>query len=390
VRKTYEELNSIKEKYGVDTLYSWSRYHKYKTSPYEYFLSYVVYPKVKPDRDDSIYGASGGFAHDILERFYKKEITYDELAAEFDDAATTLEVADLKFDRINEEKNATIKEKYMANLKHFFKNHKPITAKVDLERFIIIKVGKYVFQGYIDLTKKDEKGNFIIQDWKSSSIYKGEKAIGEAGQLILYAEGLRQLGVPLDKIKICWNFLKYVNVTTELKNGKNNIRQMERSLIGDSLKSNAKTWLKHFGYNDDEINDYIESLIMSNDIKCLPKEVQEKYMIDDCYVFVDLTQHMIDGLKENIIETLDEICDKEKQYETTKDETLFFDTDESVDKQSYYFANLCGYSANLHKPYKMYLERLDAKKNGTDMFNGVGSELNNEDGDDDLVWLNSL
>jgi RecB family exonuclease len=389
MRKTYEELNSIKDKYGVDTLWSWSRYHKYKTSQYEYFLSYVANPKVKPDRDDSIYGASGGFAHDILEKFYKEEITYDELDTEFDNATITLEVADLKFDRSNEEKNDQIKEKYMANLKHFFKNHNPITVKVDLERFITIKVGKYLFQGYIDITKKDLDGNFIIQDWKTSSIYKGEKAIGEAGQLILYAEGLRQLGIPLEKIKICWNFLKYVNVTTELKNGKNNIRQIERCKIGESLKANAKTWIKYFGYSDEEIDDYIELLITTNDIKCLPKEVQEKYTIDDCYVFVDLTQDMIDGLKEDIIKTLDEICDNEEQYKTTKDESLFYDSDESVEKQSYYFANLCGYSANLHKPYKKYLEKLDAKKNGADMFGGVGSDLNGNEVDD-LDWLNSL
>lgn len=389
MRLTNVELNNIKDKYEVDTLYSWSRYHKYKTSPYEYFLSYVVYPKVKPDRDDSIYGASGGFAHDILEKLYRNEIKYEDLASEFDDVATTLEVADLKFDRSNEEKNSQIKNKYMANLKHFFKNHNQIKTKVDLERFIVIKVGKYIFQGYIDLVRKDEDGNYIIQDWKTSSLYKGEKAIGEAGQLILYAEGLRQLGIPLEKIKICWNFLKYVNVTTELKNGKNNIRQIERSLIGENLKSNVKTWLKHFGYNEDQINDYIESLIMSNDIKFLPKEIQDKYIIDDCYVFVNLTKDMIDELKKDIIKTLDEICDKEKQYKTNKDESLFFDKDESVEKQSYYFANLCGYSANLHKPYKKYLEKLEAKKNGTDIFSDIGSGLNDNEVDE-MEWLNSL
>ena len=384
MRKTREELNELCKKYGVKTLYSWSRYKKYKTSPYEYYLSYVS--DKKPDREDSIYGASGGYAHEILEKFYNKEIKYNDLIEEFEDAWSVLGIADLKFDRTDEEKDSKIRKKYVANLRHFFKNHKPIKAKIDLERFIIIKVGEYIFQGYIDAVRRDDNGNFIIQDWKTSSIYKGEKSISESGQLILYAEGLIQLGVPLEKIKICWDFLKYCNVTTQLKNGKTNIRQIERCKIGESLKANAKMWLKALGY-EDEMDDYIEQLLETNSIECLPKDVQDKYVFDDCYVFVDLTQDMIDNLKQDIIETIQEILIKEKEYETLKDDSIFFDSDESVEKQSYYFANLCGWSSNLHKPYKKYLEKLENKKNGNDVFSGLGSDLDNND---DLAWLNEL
>ena len=384
MRKTSEELNELCKRYNVDRLWSWSRYKKYKTSPYEYYLSYIS--EKEPDRENSIYGASGGYAHEILEKYYSKEIVYNDLIKEFEDAWSVLGIAELKFDRTNEEKDNKIREKYVANLRHFFKNHKVIESKIDLERFIIIKVGNYVFQGYIDATRKDEDDYFIIQDWKSSSIYKGEKLISEAGQLILYAEGLVQLGIPLDKIKICWNFLKYSNVTTQLKNGKTNIRQIERCKIGESLKANAKMWLKELGYTD-EIDDYIDQLLITNSINCLPKDVQDKYVFDDCYVFVDLTQDMIDDLKQDIIDTIEEILVKEKEYETMKDDSIFFDSDESVDKQSYYFANLCGWSANLHKPYKMYLERLENKKNGNDVFGGLGSDLDNND---DLAWLNEL
>ena len=51
--------------------------------------------------------------------------------------------------------------------------------------------------------------------------------------------------------------------------------------------------------------------------------------------------------------------------------------------------------------YKAYLEKLDAMKNGTNMFNGVGSEsedevstttkvINNNKDDVDLSWLDNL
>ena len=51
---------------------------------------------------------------------------------------------------------------------------------------------------------------------------------------------------------------------------------------------------------------------------------------------------------------------------------------ENVTKtNSYYFANLCGYSPKLHKPYGEYLEKLKKKE-----------ELNQEDVD--LSWMDGL
>ena len=58
-------------------------------------------------------------------------------------------------------------------------------------------------------------------DWKTSTRYSGKKIDQESGQLLIYAEGIRQaLGVPLEDIICEWNFLKYVTVTYEQKNGK--------------------------------------------------------------------------------------------------------------------------------------------------------------------------
>ena len=225
--------------------------------------------------------------------------------------------------------------------------------------------------------------NTNIIDFKTSTIYRGKKALSESGQLVLYAEGLHQLGVPLEKIKIGWNFLKYVEISIQQANGKINKRQIERCKIGSSLKANAKMWLKKTGY-EDEIDYYINLLEQTNDIKSLPEEVQEKYEVNDCYVYVDLTQVMIDDLKQEITETLDEIMKKENQYKATNDDSIFFDSEESVKAQSYYFANLCGYSSLLHKPYKRFLEGLEKKKD-----NNVFLHDKKED-ELDLSWLDEL
>ena len=76
-RKTHDELEKIKQKYGVDELYSWSRYNTYKQSKYEYFLKYIQ--KIKEDKMDQVYTFAGSLFHEILEKFYRKEIKFEDM-----------------------------------------------------------------------------------------------------------------------------------------------------------------------------------------------------------------------------------------------------------------------------------------------------------------------
>lgn len=403
-RLTNEELENVKKKYNVSTLYSWSKINCFMTSPYEYFLKYVLHKK--EDVDNCAYAPLGGIAHSIIERFYGDEIKYEDMIKEFDDGWTTaIDVADLKFDRNDEIKNDNIKGKYRDNLDHFFRNHTVIDSKVMLEKFIATKINSFVLQGYIDAIYKDNDGYYHIIDWKTSTKYSGKTAEEKCGQLVVYAIGLSQMGVPMDKIKICWNFLKYVSIQYQQKNGAVKIREVERHKIGESLQSNAKVWLKEFGYAD-QMDEYLKLLLDTNNIDVLPEEVQEKYVISDCYVYVDLTQKLIDKWTAEIIDAIKDICLREKDYRENGSENAFWDTDESVKSQSYYFATLCGYSANLHKPYKEYLEKLDAQKNGSDLFGGVGSNVDDygftsvpvtgsakaktSNDEPDLSWLDDL
>ena len=391
-RLTYEQLQAIMKKEGVDRIWSWSKINCFHTSPYEYYLKYIK--KAKEDRANSIYVTTGGLAHDILEKFYTNQIKYEDMLDQFEDGWTVaVDIADLKFDRSDEEKNESIKNKYYENLIHFFKNHTVLKNKPIIEQFVKIKIDGNLLQGYIDCAFKDEDGNVHIEDFKTSSIYKGAKAENECGQLVMYAIGLNQQGIPMDKIKICWNFLKYVTIQYQQKNGTVKTREVERYKIGESLQSNAKTWLKHFGYEPDK---YLMKLLDTNDIECLPEEVREKYVISDCLVYVDLTDKLINKWIDYVSTTIKDIELREGDYKETHSDMCFWDSDESVKAQSYYFSNLCGYSPNLHKPYKAYLDRLEASQNGTDMFSGLfGSESSNkitvdENGEADLSWLDSL
>ena len=393
-RLTGEQLEALMKKEGVDRIWSWSKINCFHTSPYEYYLKYIK--KAREDRADSIYTTTGGLAHDILEKYYTSQIAYEKMLDEFEDGwIVAADIANLKFDRADEDRNEKIKDKYYENLVHFFSNHTILKYKPTIEQFVKVKIDGNLFQGYIDIAFKDDEECIVIQDWKTSSIYKGAKAENESGQLVLYAIGLNQQGIPMDKIKIRWNFLKYVTIQYQQKNGAVKTRESERCKIGESLQANAKTWLNHFGYKPD---DYLKELLDTNSIDCLPEEVREKYIISDCYVYVDLTDKLINKWTEHVSTVIKDIELREKDYEETHSDACFWDTDESVKEQSYYFANLCSYSRNLHKPYDEYCKRLESSQSNNDMFGGLlgdsvsssSKDINNKSSEVDLSWLDNI
>lgn len=399
-RLSKEELDKIKKKYGVSRIFSWSRVNTYMTSKYEYYLKYVKH--VKEDRTDCGYAPLGSIAHDTLDAFYEGDISYEDMIDQFEDGwLTAIDIADLKLDRNDEEHDASIKAKYKEDLQIFFKNHIKYEHKLLIEKPVIAQVGDNVFVGYIDALFKDDNGCYNIIDFKTSSMYKGKTLEEHSGQLTIYGLGLVQAGIPLDKVKICFNFLKYCNVQYHQKNGAVKERQVERYKLGDSLKTNVKMWLKADGYSEDEIDDYLKLLIDTNTIDVLPDDVRNKYVITDCHVFIPFTQELIDKWTDTIVSTIQDINMREKDYEETKSDAAFWDSEEDVKAQSYYFSTLMGYSANLHKPYKEYLDKLEAQKNGSDMFDGLLGDskndvvtsqdiCNNNTDEVDLSWLDEL
>lgn len=393
IRKTRDELNELCKKLNVDILDSWSKYHCYKQDKWEAFLKYVLHKK--EDRTNGIYAVSGGYCHDIIEKLYSGEIEYKDMINMYEDSLLTMNIAELKYDRNDAEKNEKIANKYESCIRHFFKNHNVIKQPHRIEHFITIRItDDIVLQGYIDFlfTEKytDENGNektrIRIVDWKTSTRYSGKKIDSECGQLVIYAEGIRQvLDIPLEDIICEWNFLKYVTVTYEQKNGKKKDRYIERNVIGESLVNTAKMWLKEFGYEDD-MESYIDKMILDNTIDCLPKEVRDKFEIKDCYVQVPLSEEKIDELKSDIADTIHEFRDKEKEYKETKDEMLFWQ--DVTDEDAFRLATLSGYSRALHKPYDAYLKDQDMFKNNTD--EDLDNIENNTEEDDLLSFLDSL
>lgn len=396
MRLTSEELQKVKEKYGVTELYSWSKVNTFMTSPYEFYLQYIL--RKKPDVDNCAYAPMGGICHSIIEDYYSNKIKYEDMISNFEDGwITAIEIANLFFDRNDETKNNNIKNKYREDLTCFFKNHKPIKNKVELERFLSAKIGDYVLQGYADAITKDEDENFVIIDWKTSTKYSAKALEEHSGQLTVYAISLMQLGVPLNKIRCAFNFLKYCTVEYEQANGAVKTRDIERFELGNKLQSNLKVWLKKLGYTD-KMDDYLKMVIDTNSLNCLPEDVQAKYKISDCYCYIDLNEKLVEKWTNEIITTIKDIELRRADWEETKSDKVWWDTDESVKAQSYYFSTLCGFSANIHKPYAEYLSKLEASQNGQDMFGGLlgtpttttSKVIDNKNSELDLSWLDNI
>lgn len=381
MRKQFEEVQLIANKLDCDEIYSWSKYNQYKGDTYTFFLKYIL--KIPEDRHDSIYGVFGNASHDILEKYYNKEISYADMIEIFEEKLFEFTIGGLKYDRSDEEKNKKIGNKYEACMRHFFKNHQPIPYNLKCEQFVPIKINNILIQSYIDaihMEKRNEKDILVITDWKTSSIYKGKKIEKERGQLLLYSYGIHQkLNIPMDQIVARWAFLKYVEVECMQANGKVKSRIIERNDIGNSLSSNAKMWLKKSDnkFSEDDIDNYLDKMSIHNSIEHLPKDIQEKFVIKDCYVEISLDDESVQELIKDIIKTVEEIKIKQIEYKKTLNNKIWWQ--DVTDTESYFLANLNGFSAKIHAPYKAYLDAMGMFKN-----------TDNKVDEDDNSWLKDL
>lgn len=356
-----KELDAIKASNNVQKLWSWSRLKTAKDDKYSYFLKYVVF--AEPDRTDSIYGMMGGFVHDLTEQMQLGQITNQDALAQYEDKALELSIMDYKFNRTEEDRNDSIGEKYHFSNKHFLERFKPFEGhNVRCEEFIQIKLGAQMCIGYVDFSREilNDDGTLEaleILDWKTSSLYIGKKAEKEKGQLLLYAHGKTQQGYPLEKIRAGWNFTKYCKLKIMQKNGKIRESNALRFEIGSKLASSVKSWMKDkstANYEDYEIEGCIEELERTNDLDILPAEIREKFSIEDCIVYVSITEDEIDELVESLRQEIFTVTKLEAEYEKTKDDKIFWS--EVNSENEYFFSNISEFSRKLHKPYDEWLK----------------------------------
>lgn len=362
-RKSREEMNAIKEKYSAMNTWSWSRYNSSLTDLYGYLLHYILH--IDEDQISSIYGSLGGCVHELLEQLHEGTITREEAIEKYKDTAMELEILGQAFSRTDENQNDNIGRKYHLSNLHFLENYVLREGEnAKLEEFITINISKQLFIGYVDYMY--EKDGFLqIEDFKTSSIYTGEKILKEEGQLLLYSLGMIQQGWDIDKLKVGWLFTKYCTAKIQMKNQSVRSSNIMRWELGSKLRASAKGWLTDkkapVKYSDIEVDAFLDELVEANDIKVLPTHIQEKFEISDCFVEIEVTQEKLDALVEKMKKQIFKLVKLEMEYKKTKDDNLFWV--DITDSDSYFFQNLCGYSRRLHKPYDEFLKNKDSLYN---------------------------
>lgn len=393
MRLTFEQLNIIKKKMNVEQLWSFSKYSTFSQCSWLYKLKYIDKIKVK---GDSCYTYFGSIAHDVIQDFYDGKHTYDEMIDKFEQAVLDWQVkADPKLAFPSD----NVRDGYIDNLRHYFKHTAKIPYKVVNEKAIMAVfegVEKYVFQGYIDSEYVDENGVLTILDYKTSSMsgFSGAKLLEKSYQLMVYTMAIIRNGrmvdgkkrqFTLDKVRIRYDMMKYVNVTFKLKNGTEKVTKAERrewvkhiekkitkdfqdvrkdieklqkeiGKLERKIKMKKTTpeeaegynveigkveeqinQLKPFAMEDFEITPIVQTAIEENTLESLPEFIQEKYSVDNCYIDVELTQDIIDDFEKSLVGTLDTIV--QKTAEDNPDEA--FDRERIGNADSFYCNTLC-------------------------------------------------
>jgi RecB family exonuclease len=424
-RKEIKRPQHLIDKYGEDfQIWSYSRISNYLGCPHEFYLNKIL----KKEGTNSLWGILGGLSHQQLEDFYNGKIKYEDMLKKFETSFLDYEMADLKFVKDEDQNNRMVK-KYKDCMVHFFKNHKPVQQKVLSEREVWVDTGIAGFIGYVDAIHKDEEGFYVITDYKTSSMgneYKGVNLLHKQEQLLLYALALTQLGIPLDKIKIRWNFLKYTNIVckhmvsvTYTKNGKEVTSTMRKDEMIKKLSPQLKKDIIEFvpGTTTQELKNIIAKLDEEGSISGLPSIIKDRYVIKpvvktgerhkwveaiktvlskDMYSYgmsdVDVVIEYAECLADNNLDSLPEEISKNYELEDCyvygdvskknidnlinnmnmaiidikgrgTHESAWQDNKLENDKTKYYCSNLCSMKSHC-KFYSEYIEELKKQQEG--------------------------
>lgn len=341
------------DKYGNNfPIYSYSRCSSLDNCVYEYYLSRIK----KVDTEENIYGIVGEIVHNILESFYNKKIKFSDMPILFEDKFFEIEMAGYCFNKSDKIKNKNMTKTYVDNIKHFFENHNVVKNKLFTEKEVWIDIDGNVFVGYIDAVYREDKDKYVILDYKTSSMsgYIGKKKDEKAMQLLLYALALNQANIPLENIKCGWNLLKYVNVITYQVSKSGKIKKKskvtERCRWVKECKNEVKKELIEYYPNmlEWEIDIMFQECIDNNNLKTLPQEIQDKFYLNDCIVYIDVNKENIKKLENYLLNKIKEI-----KKRTEKDDW----NRENIDKaDSFYCTMLCGVKKHC-KYYKDYVKQ---------------------------------
>ena len=189
-------------------VWSYSRLEIFDDCPYRWFLSYIHTPKIH--KEEKFYAAYGLLMHDLLEKFYKGQMSKDEMMISY---LTRF----VKETDVAGKPKASIVESYFKSGKEYISSIKPLPYEtVSVEEKFNFNIEGIPFTGRIDYIGLED-GEYVIVDNKSRNLkprskrknptVKDKELDTMLRQLYVYAEAVRQKYGKLPK-KLCFNCFK--------------------------------------------------------------------------------------------------------------------------------------------------------------------------------------
>ena len=317
-------------------IFSFSKLMTFETCPYSYYLQYIKHIKGK----DSIYGIMGEQCHISAQDLVEGKINNDEALERFETALEdSIDVLGLKFP--TEKSGDNFKE----CMSEFLEHYKPHHDKYDIEKGfdVVMRDGKTLILGFIDLIIYNEDGTIDVVDYKTSSKFSKKDFQHKKMQLLIYAKSLLEEGYKINRLY--FNMMKYCTISWDEINSKKQLvhksTMSERNGIGLKLKSVAKRLLKKQGLDENDIELRVDRMIETNTIDDL---IADKFTISDYKVDVELSEESLEEMEQWVESIVN------KTEELGKDEDNFKPIE--IKKGSDFFCqNLCGKGCKYFKEY---------------------------------------
>lgn len=312
MRISYEERKALMDRLGVDRLWSYSRLSTYLDHPWEYKVVYLE----RATRSSNVYTHFGTICHDIVQDMTDGKYPYEKMIELFDEKVDAWRKDNQGYTFPDKK----IEASYINNLRHYFQTMISPKAKITNEIPVLLNLHDDVrdkpiaFFGYLDAIYTDEEGITHIVDYKTSSKsgFSGKGLKEKSKQLMLYACAISQLKkIPLEKINLRFDMMKYVNVWFQQKNGKMKSTTQERQKWVAGIEKKIRKQLVDLDIDFFEIDIMVQNAILSNSLVGLPKEVQDSYTLTNCYIDVNIDEEDAKILKEFLITNVRECEEKE-------------------------------------------------------------------------------
>jgi hypothetical protein len=426
-RKTPEETAKMLEVDGADRYWSYSRISSSKQCLLGYKLSYNdKVSKATP----GAYAWLGTLCHDTVQCFVLNMYPYEDMIKNFkfateeyidsvySGAGDIMDVA--KFPPLSNKTSEENRDSLFAMCGHYFITTTPTNqTHAEIEPCVVATLygtngKKHRVRGYVDgvlhygevkaalnrygdiIYKPVDIDNYRIEiiDYKSSSDggFGGQELIDKSYQLLTYALAIYQeRKIPLDKITVRYDMLKYVNIHCTQKSGKIKIRRMPRNdlFLQDATSKDGKKRHNTFiaeirdhlvcDYAERDVqrreqeaelkdlpkpfktkkaragalkeakkevpsmivDNYIRKILAEESFEPLPEHIKAFYTITNAYIDVPLTPEVMKEYHNSTVKQIEFLLESEEEWKKGETDNLTLRGDIDERKESFFCYHLC-------------------------------------------------